>query len=59
MEHAFGMEIGHADGDVPCYRDALLLRQIDGAVLDQLIERTTVYVLGEGVKLALVDAHAH
>lgn len=59
MEDAFGMKVLHAEGHVLGQRDAHNMRQVHAPVLDQLLQRAAVDVLGERVQLALVHADAH
>lgn len=59
MEDALRVQIHHPPGDVPRERDPDAVGELHGQILYELLQGTPVYVLGEGVQLALVHAHAH
>lgn len=59
MDDALGVQVLHAAGDVPRYGHPHRLLDLLLLVVYDLVQRSRVYVLCEGVQLALVYAYAH
>ena len=59
MEEAFAVQIGHAAGCVTSELHPRLVGQRCVTRLYQLLQAAAVYVLCEGVQLALVHAYAY
>lgn len=60
MEDAEGVQVLHAVGNVGRQRYPQRLRQrLRRPPQQELLQRTTLHVLREGVQLSLMDAHAH